>query len=339
MKHVWEGVTDPTRSRDRCLVRHGLIARAAAGAHRYRCVMRAVPALLLALGLTFTTSACTAGGEAGHPLTAQPPSTGEPPVLTDGRVRERHVSSEVVIRSDADVSDELVSTIAGTIAIAQRELGNAGSLVIQVRSNGEDYIQATAGPFGRSVDEGRQYLTVPTHVMEATLGSMWIFAPRMSELSPDRQRTILIHEYFHNMQFFLSRGRALGPAHHAGSSKDSARYAELTVGETLGYTSVLGVGDLESNMSTVIRHVKAGVPGTLSSYEDPGRDETYSTVWHDLGFLAADYLVRMHGVDKVSRGFWSELVRSDWRSAFAVTFGVTVDQFYADFQRYLDRLP
>lgn len=303
--------------------------------------LRPAAVLFVTLGLTISAHGCarTDRGPGRPDASAQRPSTGEPSGVTDGALRERHLTSDIIVQSDADVSAPLVSTIAETITQLQKELGGVGSLVIQVLSDSDAYVAATARPFGRSAEEGREYLAVPTHVVEATLGSMWVYAPRFAELASDRQRTVLIHEYFHNMQFFLSRGRAQGRGSPRWLLEGTARYVEFTVGQSLHYTSLFGVADLEDNRKAVVRHYRSGPSGTLASYEDPGRDETSITVWHDLGFLAADYLMLRHGVDKVTEDFWRELVRSDWRSAFELTFGIKIDRFYADFEQYVQQLP
>lgn len=86
-------------------------------------------------------------------------------------------------------------------------------------------------------------------------------------------------------------------------------------------TAVRGARDLESPQSYENRGA-AKFRG--------GQGEAYT-----LGFLAAEYIEQVSGADVLKRDFWAAMrSSSDWRTAFASTVGVSVDQFYADFQAY-----
>ena len=55
-----------------------------------------------------------------------------------------------------------------------------------------------------------------------------------------------------------------------------------------------------------------------------------------LGILASRYIVNRFGVEKLRTELWSRLStdRDDWQRAFPAAFGISLEQFYADFEEH-----
>ena len=80
--------------------------------------------------------------------------------------------------------------------------------------------------------------------------------------------------------------------------------------------------------------------GSLSTFEIPGTAAEGGGS-HDLGYIAADYIAATYGpnaVNGLKNDYWAALAKSDWRTAFANTFGIDPDQFYANFESYRNTL-
>ena len=137
---------------------------------------------------------------------------------------------------------------------------------------------------------------------------------------------VVFHEYFHSVQFSLSNQQSTrGPL---WLREGTARYFEYRLGGQHGY------GDFDRLRRNEIARSRTLEP--LQTWESRGQatfrgggGEAYN-----MGFLAADYLVNTKGLDAVAKTVWTEQRTKDWRAAFASAFGVSVDQFYADFEAY-----
>ena len=133
------------------------------------------------------------------------------------------------------------------------------------------------------------------------------------------------------MQVRLSSGRS-------GSTplwlqEGTARYVEFGVAGDYGYT------DYGRRRATEVRLSRS--LENLQAYEAQGgatfRGESGGA--YVLGFLASEYLETFKGRQAVQRDFWTALrTGADWRAAFMTVFGVSVDQFYADFEAYRQTL-
>jgi hypothetical protein len=275
-------------------------------------------------------------------ISTSPPSTATA-TTADPRFQERVLSlegSKAVIRFDEGVPEELLATIADTVPMARSALGDSGPLTVHVYASADDYVSAIVAGANKTPDAVRAYLEGGSHISEASPGAIWVWVPNFRRQSADSQRISIFHEYFHTVALKFSNNRALGPPTGTRGSprwlfEGSARYFEFVSGEMFGYKSLFGATDLASNIKVQIRQVKTRSYGPLASYEGGGAPPSGGgSPQHELGALATDYLVRTYGMDKVKRDYWVAMGNSDWRGAFATVFGVSVEQFYADFEAY-----
>ena len=137
------------------------------------------------------------------------------------------------------------------------------------------------------------------------------------------------HEYFHVLQDALAR-RGSGPAWLVEGSASWAAVIyrgvtsrELTLPERLDL-------ELGSSISSTIR---ADLPA-LMDLERGVTFYSYGGAGYHLGFVAADWLVD-HSSEQALFDFYSALGPGrSWRRAFESAFGVAVDDFYGEFERY-----
>lgn len=79
--------------------------------------------------------------------------------------------------------------------------------------------------------------------------------------------------------------------------------------------------------------VRAGVPlremETYAGFQRLGVDEAYAKA-----ALAAELLQTRAGKDALDRGYWEAVAAVGWREAFPAAFGMTLDEFYAEFEAW-----
>lgn len=235
--------------------------------------------------------------------------------------------SSIVVRFEGGLAPAVLASIENTLPLARRDLGDAGSLVVHVYATVEAFVAAhdvAAQPRARADVEAGS-------VASTTTGTIWIYGPRYAERDAATRRQIVFHEYFHTVQLSLSKGRSNRSA--LWLIEGSARYFEFRTDVDLGFST------FDRPRETQIR-VSRGL-GPLQSFEADGGPsfrggggEAYT-----LGFLATDYLVSLKGVVALKRDLWIGLsVAADWRSIFSSVFGISTEQFYADFEAYRQTL-
>jgi len=307
-------------------------------------VRRRAAGLAAALGLLL--GACVGGGQYVSPATtpttvvastttttAAPTTTTStaPPATTTSTttvagITERRLSepgSSIVLRYDAGVAPALLGSIEATIPFARTDFGDSGALVVHIYSDVETFVGAHDP---RAQQQAREDVEAGS-VASASGGTIWIYSPRFEQQSPSSRQLIVLHEYFHTVQAFLSSGRS--GRLPLWMREGSARYFELRDGADHGFT------DFARRRATEVRASRPMDP--LENFETAGgasfrggTGEAYT-----LGFLATEYLVNAAGIDVVKHDFWAALKPgTDWHTVFATTFGVSVDQFYADFEAY-----
>jgi hypothetical protein len=290
--------------------------------------------------LTLVLGAC--GGGTGH-FAAPATTTTAPPVTTPVRaattttapgpwsatpvapgIQERRVEAaggaSLVIRFDDPMQQEALRTVEEALLVARQDLGDSGPLVVHVYSSAEAFV---AGHDARSQQKAQQDVDSGATANTNSAG-IWIYGPRFVDRDTSARRLIVVHEYFHTVQLSLSMERGARPPEWL--AEGSARYFETRVGADHGYT------DFDRRRDLDIRQSRALEP--LQTYEGRGgrldAGEAYT-----LGFLASDYLVKAKGVDALKRDLWIQMrLTADWQTAFANVFGVSTDQFYADFEAY-----
>ena len=155
------------------------------------------------------------------------------------------------------------------------------------------------------------------------VGTIWIYGPPYLERPSAARRGIVIHEYFHTMQRELSR--SMSQVAPFWLREGSARLVEYRIAGREGLLDYAVARASEVRRSYSF--------GSLQDLET--RSDASSSGGYTLGFLASEYLENLVGPDALRQGFWKSLSGgANWRQAFAATFGVSLEQFYADFEAY-----
>ena len=157
-----------------------------------------------------------------------------------------------------------------------------------------------------------------------------IYGPSFERQSPASRRHIIYHEYFHAVQHSLSRNRS--------ARSDVERPLWLIEGSARYFENAVTQQELDAFRRTNVRRWEA-LP-TLAALEQssPSRPTVAPDEAYIVGSVACDYLATKYGRDRLQYEFWAALAQTDWRSAFARVFGVTVDSFYPEFEAYRSTL-
>jgi hypothetical protein len=230
--------------------------------------------------------------------------------------------SPIVVSYDDGMPADAIASIEETLPLARKDLGDSGALVVHVYATVDAFIaahpQAQRRQAQMDIDAGASASASP--------GAIWFYGPNFVPRDDKTRRMVLIHEYFHTVQYSLSNQQSLkGPL---WLREGTARYFEFRLGGEHGY------GNFDQLRRSQIARTRTMDP--LQTYETRGQatfrgggGEAY-----DMGFLAADYLVNTKGLDAVAKVIWTEQRTKDWRAAFATAFGESVDDFYAKFEAY-----
>lgn len=230
--------------------------------------------------------------------------------------------SPIVVSYDDGMPADAIASIEETLPLARQDLGDSGALVVHVYATMDAFVAAHPQAERRRAQEDADAGLSAS----ATPGAIWFYGPNYVPRDDKTRRMVVIHEYFHSVQFSLSnRQSTRGPL---WLREGTARYFEYRLGSQHGY------GDFDRLRRDEITRSRTMDP--LQAYESRGQatfrgggGEAY-----DLGFLAADYLINTKGLDSVGQTVWTEQRTKDWRAAFASAFGEPVDQFYANFETY-----
>lgn len=233
----------------------------------------------------------------------------------------------VVLRYDEGIAPGALAIVEETVPTAYEALGESGPLVVHVYASADNYV-ASYDP--RSQDRARADIDGGT-VATGGPGVIRIYGPRFVDRDTTTRRLIVLHEYFHTVQSRLSTGR--GGNIPLWLREGTARYVEYGVAGDHGWVDY---GRLRTTEVRVARGLQS-----LQLYEEQGGRTSGSDpgAAYVVGFLASEYLESLKGRQAVQRDFWAALRTStDWRAAFTTVFGVSVDQFYADFEVYRETL-
>ena len=140
---------------------------------------------------------------------------------------------------------------------------------------------------------------------------------------------VLAHEYVHVLQHQLAAGAAWGPA---WLSEGVAVYGEALHRGVIeaGLTASAGLDERRREEAALLARL-AEIPAlrTLETVDDPAE-----RIHYRLGFLAADWLAQRSGAEALP-GYYRRLPSAEgWQEAFAASFGIVVDDFYAAFEAY-----
>lgn len=243
----------------------------------------------------------------------------ESPGASRGAVPDR--PSWITFDASPRVASDALVLIGDAAAEAREVLGETSPFTVHVHCDLSEYAAST-----NTTVEDAQLAIDKGRVAHVRRREMWIYGPSFAAASAFTQRRILYHEYFHVVQGFLSRDRS-GRADvntPLWLAEGSARYFEHAVIPD----------DLEPARRSQIKRWDA-LP-TLEEHEESGGPASRggSGGAYTLGFVASDYLVTKYGRDRLQHDFWVALAGTDWRSAFELVFGLSVDAFYSEFEAY-----
>ena len=171
--------------------------------------------------------------------------------------------------------------------------------------------------FFRQELQGNYFLVNGPGVMLAHISkdSAW------AKHSPDVRTRHLTHDYFHGIENGLSKKDRLDPLWMAEGNADYSMVKTLVANKHI---------ILAEERARFIREARARIL-PLSALEDYPIQPLHYT----LGYFATEYLVSKYGEDSLLK-YWRNFgVGETWQSAFENTFGLSVSQFYNEFNSYI----
>ena len=214
------------------------------------------------------------------------------------------------------VSTAALVLISSAASEAREAFGDAGAVGVHVYCDIDEYAAALRIPSEealRRISEGRFASIVVSDIR--------IYGPSFERQPSVERRRIIYHEYFHAVQHSLSRNRSSRGERLLWLIEGSARYFEYAITER----------SLAAFRQSEVRRW-ADLPELATLIDPVGSDTTAGREAYRLGSVASDYLATKYGRALLQHDFWAALAGTDWRSAFLQVFGVSLDEFYADFE-------
>jgi hemolysin type calcium-binding protein len=260
------------------------------------------------------------------PPPAPPPAP--PPLVGPGLNATYVFGAEVspqhreMLRAAMDVGARYIRTVLG------REVPPT---TIYAHTDLEAMIVTSANTRPRSLADSRALWGSGTQFDEVDYRVMWIGPPWFAASEPDRSK-IGIHTVVHVLQAELAGRGALGGRDDevppAGPKWLFEGHAEWTAYQAV---AAIGLLPIESARARWITTTKSLSSTPLSALEVRGGRPVGA---YDIYVLAVDFLLR--GRDPASLSAYLEVIGRGvpWRDAFATTFGLTIESFYAEFDTY-----
>jgi hypothetical protein len=278
----------------------------------------------------------TTTGQSVTTATRMPATSAVATTTTLGRIRTQPIAgTQVTFRFDPDVSPEFLSRVSGYVLEAQTQVGDSGLVTLHVYSNLDEYVRENTAVTNRPADRVRGNIEQGGGA-EALQRIMFLYEPSQGARPPDQLRSTVLHEYFHTVQFFRSGyKRAQGGDSPRWLFEGTAVYVQFRTAEALGYNPPpANVSPTYAvNRMRKVTNVKRANYGPLSAFESPGTAAEGGGA-HDLGYVAADFMATRFGTEGLMNQYWVALAKSDWKAAFLSTFGLSVEDFYAEFEAY-----
>ena len=199
----------------------------------------------------------------------------------------------------------------------------------------EAMIATSANTKPRSLTDSRALWGGGTQFAEVDYRVMWMGPPWFTSPEPNRTK-IAIHEAVHILQSELAGRGALGRPDNdvppAGPKWLFEGHAEWTAYQGIAR---IGLHGIESARAQWIATTKALASTSLSALEVRAARPEGS---YDIYALAVDFLLRAR--DPASLSAYLEAIGrgTPWPEAFAATFGLTLESFYAEFAAYRQTL-
>lgn len=234
---------------------------------------------------------------------------------------------------DDGVREYQREAIRNAAALGQSLFGDAGNVTIVAYSNIDALIQEQSNNYKRPVNsqpsvESRFRFLEGVKSCDANEGVIFCYITPSNPALGTSVYTAILHEYFHNVQFYLTRTRT-SSAGAAWLIEGSAEYARTWVDVRYGLT------DWETQRKRWILQTR-GITRPLSSMETVrGSEEEDFIAKYSLGYLAVEYLVANVGEQAVLKKYW-EWVGSGlgWPIALEKAFGIPLNTFYERFEEY-----
>lgn len=245
--------------------------------------------------------------------------------ITPDVTRIEAPGSPISLVTDSAVPEDVLTDLGFFLCIARLDLGDSGPIDAHIFSDDDKFADAYSAAIGGPSDRPTMLIARGVRA-ETRPGQIWFTPNVLKPGGPSFAETVL-HEYFHTVQYSLSERFLRTPG-------DVPTWLFEGSGLYFGFerADYYGLDSIARFRSSQVRAAKA-TPEPLSSFE--AASGASSSRVYALGFLAAEYLAKKYGTDKVKQDFWVDLAAGeDWRTTFSSTFGVSVEVFYADFEAY-----
>ncbi len=246
--------------------------------------------------------------------------------------------ADIGLKHDAGVTVEELDAVRRILRIAQSDLGDVGPVEVYAYSDLEELLASGAFSHEAIPDRRRRYGENGS-VAEAGRGQIVVYMPNFRKQGSQSRAKILIHEYYHEVQRFFrgspfiqdgpTRVPQIGPA---WLIEGSAEFFGYRVADTHGFTSY---ADARQAAVTASRKL-----GTLDSYESHGAFSADAPRGaYKLGLLASEFLATRYGLDNLTVKYWRNATASaEWNTAFKDAFGLSVEEFYREFEGFRETL-
>jgi hypothetical protein len=240
----------------------------------------------------------------------------------------------VTFKFDEGVPPKEQQKIQDIVSLAQQSLGQVGPLTIYAYADldtlmaEEDKALRRSPTSADSIETRRRYEQniLPA---EAILGSIFVYAGKSWQArSLETNSSTLTHEYFHNVQYYLS-GLGQGKTGATWFVEGGAEYATY-----LALTKV-NLADLDRVRTDKFKQTR-GLSNPLNSIETRAGSEMEDyNARYSLGYFAVAYLASNYGDQAVIQKYWEGMRGgTTWQMAFQSAFGIPVADFYAKFEEY-----
>lgn len=233
------------------------------------------------------------------------------------RIALPNLASPINYHIDSGVPEYQQIYIKDFVESARKEIGDAGTVdVFEV----DGYAPNRQDPRSAFARPSTQYGSI-------TGGIIYIYTKEMEKvLGQPFYYSVMPHEYGHLRQYFLANSPSRMNSVSDWLIEGDAEYKAWRFMESRG---IYSFADARNDHKQ--RAIK--FPIGLVQLESPGamQRDTY-----DAGFMAVDMLAFRIG-DRSIDSFWRGLQESSWQVAFEKTFGITVAQFYGDFDKWRER--
>jgi hypothetical protein len=228
------------------------------------------------------------------------------------------------------------SLIQDGIAIGQHAFGAAGPIIVYGHTNLDSLMDAfyrhekVSAQDPTAISIRRLFENGPSNGVSMVSGVIYFYISDRWLRQPQAERMRgAAHEYFHQVQYALSKRSWQGIQSPTWLLEGSANYVTFRVFADYQFQESVRVRDTTRDMVW-------GLYSPLSSLEtsEPVRVED-SRATYNLGYLATEFLVQNYGEPSISKKYWeTRATTRTWQDAFRSTFGISVEDFYKKFEEY-----